>query len=360
MTDEKESTATSKDNKGAVSEVDASFDEVADELASLKVCDHDDAPPAGSESQTDSTEANDDSALWKPLPLPEDCPVCFVPLPRDHSQSFYFSCCGRLICTACDAENKRALTKTNKERDEKELPLMDASCAFCRMTVLESDTDWMECMMKRIDKDDSFAMLHLANMYLTGENNLPKNEAKAVELLQRAADVGSAEAMGMLGVLLVYGKAGLAPDEERGKKLIYDALKRGDVCSRHNVGLVCGDNDYHAVAMEHLKLSAAAGFAPSMEVLWNYFTLGHLSKAELEESLRAHQNACEEMSSEERRRVTAYEEAKAGNDKLLELIYEAYYSGYMSSKQLKETLGMHGAGNKDKIRRFLTTICKKK
>ena len=32
---------------------------------------------------------------------PEECPLCFLPLPLDASQSTFQSCCGKIICNGC-------------------------------------------------------------------------------------------------------------------------------------------------------------------------------------------------------------------------------------------------------------------
>ena len=269
MTDEKESTATGKGIKGAVSEVDASFDEVADELASLKVCDQD-APSSDADCQTDSTKPNNDPDLWKPHSLPEDCPVCFVPLPTDVCTSVYLDCCSRTICNACNAENDRALYITNRKREKKEQPPMEASCAFCRTPVPKNGETSTKRILDRVNNGDPRAMLHLSKLYKAGTDHLPKNESKSVELLQRAVDAGSIEAIGMLGLGLLSGEIGLAQDEKKGLEFILYAVRMGDLMSRHSVGMICRMNDEHAVAIEHLKLSAAAGYAPSMKYLWNY------------------------------------------------------------------------------------------
>jgi hypothetical protein len=54
-----------------------------------------------------------------------------------------------------------------------------------------------------------------------------------------------------------------------------------------------------------------------------------LSKPELEKTLRAHKAASDEMNSEKRERCDACNEAKAGNDGLLNNIYAGYYLGFV-------------------------------
>ena len=201
MDGEKDSAAAVK----AEGAVDASVNEAADEFASVNDEDR---------TNTAKPNANDDPDLWKPHPLPEDCPVCMVPLPREADKSVYWPCCSKMICTACDAENDRARAITNRKREEKELPPMQASCAFCRTPAHEDDAGWQCSIMQRVDKGDARAMLILSKSYGTGDGDLAKNEAKAAELLEKAADVGCAEAKGVLGLTLAVGN-----DEERGRRL---------------------------------------------------------------------------------------------------------------------------------------------
>lgn len=49
-------------------------------------------------------------------------------------------------------------------------------------------------------KDDTSAMINLARMYTDGGHVLREDDAKASELFKRAADLGSAEAIGELAV----------------------------------------------------------------------------------------------------------------------------------------------------------------
>ena len=42
-----------------------------------------------------------DEALFKEPPLPEDCPICMLPLPLTEGEVQFQSCCGKLICRGC-------------------------------------------------------------------------------------------------------------------------------------------------------------------------------------------------------------------------------------------------------------------
>ena len=82
-----------------------------------------------------------------------------------------------------------------------------------------------------------------------------------------------------------------------------------------------------------------------------------MDKADLEEILRAHQAACDEMDSEDRRRNDAYEKALDSTDVILRDLHIMYYDGFMNAKQLKEVLKMHQKGcGVEKICGFLKKI----
>ena len=94
----------------------------------------------------------------------------------------YFECCGKRICDACCAETNRALKITNSKRKEKDLPLLEESCAFCR-TIYECE-DEISHLEKRVQKGDVDAMVNLAFSYADGDHGLIKNDDKRLELLR--------------------------------------------------------------------------------------------------------------------------------------------------------------------------------
>ena len=163
-----------------------------------------------------------------------------------------------------------------------------------------------------------------------------------------------ANALMKLGICFFSGELGVIPNEEKGVAYFKDAAKKGDVFSRYNLGVIEEErNEEHYLAIKHYKLAAAAGHEPSTKRLWKYFSLEKLDKAELEETLRAHKEACDEMNSEERERYTASEEALEGNDDTLKNIYELYYSGLMTAKELNMSLKAHRGGDIAGLRNML-------
>jgi len=393
-----EDEGTADDGQMLASDASAA-DEAADWLAAARLSDADDqgdASPALPDAEdTIEPMKEEDPELWKPHPPTEECPVCLVPLPLQTGRVNYWPCCGMLVCQACIAETERALFMKNREREAKEEPPMDRSCAFCTvpapynnsemikrfearvgkgdvkaMLVLAglysdgigehppSDAKALELLRKAADKGDLQAMM-LAGYYEDGELGIVRNEAKALELCHRAADLGPPDGLHRLGSIFLMGQLGVTQNKEKARTYWEDAAKKGDVDSRYNLGEVEAKSQRHDLAIRHFKLAATAGCKDSMKEIWKYFPSDKLDKAELEATLRAHHAACDEMNSEERKRYEAWQEALAGNDDTLKEIYEHYYDGFMTAKELKKALRSHGSKNFEELRAQMELIERK-
>ena len=117
-----------------------------------------------------------------------------------------------------------------------------------------------------------------------------------------------------------------------------DAVKMGNVRARFFLGCVEEKEKNIDLAIRHWKLAAAAGEIHSMKVLWKCFSNGTLEKADLEETLRAHKEACDTMNSEERERYALWTKAKADTDVFLTRILRSYYIGETKAKELNIAL----------------------
>ena len=121
----------------------------------------------------------------------EDCPVCLVPLPLDGYDTVYWPCCGKRLCCACVNETRRATRITNRKRVNNDLPPFTIdTCAFCRTMSYKDNAELIQRFEKRIEKGDGRAAYNLAGRYRHGMNNCPRDEAKALQLYNRAADLG--------------------------------------------------------------------------------------------------------------------------------------------------------------------------
>jgi hypothetical protein len=318
----------------------ASLSKVNEQLASTKLSDQDEADAA-----VGDTDTTDDPELWKPHPPTEECPVCLVPLLLNNSKSTFWACCGKKVCNACCREHRRALEVTNRKRNKKKLSPLEFTCAFCRIPHHESDSELIGRYEERVDKGDTRAMVYLGVSYMIGSNGVRKNETKAFELFNRAADLGFADAFGQLGSGAVNKELSLNPNGRTAKEYCEDGARKGDVYSRAVLAWILDEEGKHDLATKHWHLAAAAGCDDSMKCLWDCFSKGKLSKMDLLKSLRAHKATSDEMKSEERERYDAWRDAEAGNDERLTLIYRSYYAGYTNAKELKVALKAYRAGD---------------
>jgi len=254
-----------------------------------------------------------------------------------------------MVCNACDAETDRALSITNRERKDKKLPPIESSCAFCRVSTefAKIDLELIKRYEERVDKGDVKAMVILAAKHSEGGNGLARDDAKAVALMQRAADLGFPEALWKLGRCFLLGEQGVIRDKEKGKRYLEDAAMKGDADARVLLGHFAEENQHHELAIRHYKLAAVAGHERAVQRLRIYFFWDKLTKVELDKILRAHHATCEEMNSDDRKRFRANEEAMAGNDKTLRLLYSGYYLGTMTAKELNVALKAHQSGDND-------------
>ena len=346
-----------------VSIPDALVSHLNEQLEMTKLSDQDEAhatvgdqedkaqPPA--DAAVGDTNTKEDPDLWKPHPPTEECPVCMIPLHLYYARQMYWVCCGKILCTACCAEHDRALRVINMKREKKKQPLLEKTCAFCRSPVQKNDAGLLMLYDKRIGKDDTAAMLNLAHKCREGLNGLRKNDEKAFKLLNRAARLGSDEAIGQLGTWADTGWPDSNPDRRKAKEYYEDAAKKGHVQSRFNIAILLAEEDNYDIAIKHWHLAAAAGHDNAMNCLWKCFSEGNLSKPDLEKALRANKATCDEMNSEERKRFDAWKNAEAENDEVLKIIYESYYGGYINAKELKAALKAHRAGDLRAVERLL-------
>ena len=70
-------------------------------------------------------------------------------------------------------------------------------------------------------------MNNLGRAYAYGQGGLTKDEAKAVEWFQKAAEAGNAIAMHNLGNCYEYGKGGLTKDKAKAMEWYWKAAEAG-------------------------------------------------------------------------------------------------------------------------------------
>ena len=246
--------------------------------------------------ESDSATKKERFSLFNPMPR-EECPICMVVMPLNSSMQTYMQCCGKVICSGCIYAHQMA----NLDIDDG----AGDTCPFCRYPAPDSDDSHEEiikCLMARVKIDDALAIVQLANHYCVGEFGLPVDRAKAIRLLEQAADLGCASANCSLAALYFQGDDGglLKTDQQKAKLHWEFAAKKGDPDAHFRIGLIEWDNGNHDIGIRHVRISAQLGSKKSVDFLREMAKRGNLSKEELEESEKACNVAIEAMRTEER------------------------------------------------------------
>ena len=131
-----------------------------------------------------------DEKLFKEVE-PEECPLCFQPMPLDGDQTSVGTCCGKRICNGCIY----GLVKSGGAD----------ICAFCRTPAAKSDEECIKRIKKLIDNGNAQAYHMLAGCYRAGRYGMPQDRKKAIELYLKAGELGCAEAYYNLGVAYSQG-----------------------------------------------------------------------------------------------------------------------------------------------------------
>ncbi|EJK48881.1 hypothetical protein THAOC_32285 [Thalassiosira oceanica] len=219
----------------------------------------------------------------------DDCPICQLPLPLDIDESSFRECCMKKVCNGC-------VFAAGK------LGMWD--CPFCRAPTRMTYSQALAMIRKRIDAGDPVAILFLGNKYRFGEYGLEKNMTSAVELYERAAELGVKEAHFSLGVLYDEG-ADVEKDTAKAIKHYEAAAMGGHVYARYNLSIIEGIAGNHVIALQHMMISAKLGHEKSLSNVKRLFMAGLATKADYAAALRMYQNAVEEMSSPDRAEANA-------------------------------------------------------
>ena len=217
----------------------------------------------------------------------DDCPICQLPMPLlDQCHSTFRPCCMKKVCSGClFASVKRGM------RD----------CPFCRTSV-SNDSQFLAMIRKRVDKGDPLAMYYVGRQYQLGLLGLEKDVTRAVELYERAAELGVKEAHFNLGSL--YDVYDVGTDVEKDTAKAFRHYEAAAMCchvfARSNLGYLeykAGNVD---LALQHWMISATLGCEKSLKGVKILLKRGLANRADYAESLRGYQNAVEEMSSPDR------------------------------------------------------------
>ena len=236
-----------------------------------------------------------DEALFKEPPPPEDCPICFLPLPHDVGETNFQSCCDKVICIGC-------IYEMDVVHGRGKIGL----CPFCRKPDTSSGSEEENVRIKKLmDVNNADAFYKLAGCYFRGVEGMPQDMAKANELYLKAGELGCAVAYYNLGNSYYNGN-GVDVDEKKAKHYFELSAMNGDVDARYNVAGMEGRAGNYDRAYKHFVLSARAGHKDSLDAVKEGFMDGIVTKDEYANTLRAYQKIRDEMKSGDRDKAEAF------------------------------------------------------
>ena len=233
-----------------------------------------------------------DAALFEEHAPPEECPICFLPLPLNMSESSFESCCGKNICMGC--------IYTMRETGGKNMKL----CPFCKAPIARSEEENIERVNKLIRNGNAYAFYMLARSYDRGINGMPQDIAKAVELYLKAGELGCADGYCNLGNSYRLGN-GVEMDKKKAKHYYELAAMNGSVQARYNLGMMEIQTGNYQRAFKHYMLSARAGDDDSLNAVKQGFMARYVTKDEYADTLREYQKSQDEMKSDIRDKALA-------------------------------------------------------
>ena len=218
-----------------------------------------------------------------------ECPICFLPLPLDPTQSMMYSCCCKLMCNGCTHVHHRKNGNT--------------TCPFCREPV-ESSEESDKRLMKRVEANDPVATcVRGLGCYRAGDYD------KALKYLTKAAELGNADAQYKLGCMYSKGE-GVEMDAEKTVYHYEKAAIGGHYIARHNLAVLEDVIGNVERAVKHFIIAATLGHDVSMKKLWVYYSAGNITKKDLDATLRSQQSAIDATKSIQREEAEAFDRSR--------------------------------------------------
>ena len=244
-----------------------------------------------------------DEKLFKQPPPMEDCPICMVRIPSLISGRTYMACCGKVICKGCiHAVQLRALLAGRQEEDD--------VCPFCRAPPPESvNEEMIKRYEKRADMNDPIGIRILGDMYASGQDGLPQNQAKALELWHRAGELGCNVAYYCIGNAYLRGN-GVERDMKKTEHYWELAAMGGDPYARNNLGAIEGNLGNFGRALNHFMIAIRGGDIKSLENIKAFYSQGLATKDDYENALQAYEAYVGEIKSNQRDEAAAFHHIK--------------------------------------------------
>ena len=143
--------------------------------------------------------------------------------------------------------------------------------------------------------------------YYNGDHGLTQYRANALELWNRAAELGNASSHYNIGYAYRHGN-GVEQDRKKAKHYWELAAMRGDVQARHNLGCIEGQAGNHDRASKHFMIAAGLGNNRSLETIKRMFMNGDATKDDYAKALRVYQACLVEIKSPQRDEAAAFDD----------------------------------------------------
>ena len=199
------------------------------------------------------------------------------------------------------------MEKRKKEKTKLHL-VGNQICPFCRL-IPPSDEEANYLMQKRADAGDVEAIHNLGFYYTNGMYGLPQDQAKALELWHRAAELGRADAYFNIGCNYAAGQ-GVERDMEKAMRYWEQGAMRGCADARHNLGVFekYGNIDDMDRSIRHFMIAVRDGHNKSLEKIKGLYKEGYATKDDYTKALRIYQEYLNEVKSSQRDKAAAASE----------------------------------------------------
>jgi len=252
-------------------------------------------PQHKKECRKRAAELHDEKLFKQPPPLHEDCPICFLRMPILETGNKYMACCGKMICTGC------VYAPVYDNQGNK---IIERKCPFCRAPYPKSIKEENERLKKRVEVNDLIAIYNLGVCYRDGMLGFAQNNNKALELWQKAGELGYGSAYNSIGYTYSIGR-GVERDKKKAVYYYEQAAMGGDTVARANLG----NDEWRAGnkerALKHYMIAVRDGHENSLKIIQTMYFNGHATKDDYTKALRSYQEYLSEIKSKQRDEAAA-------------------------------------------------------
>jgi TPR repeat protein len=165
----------------------------------------------------------------------------------------------------------------------------------------------VKVLEKRVNANDANAINQLGVWYLHEDErfSITKDTDKAIELLHRAAELGSAQAYHSLGVIFDNGD-GVDEDKVKAKQYFEKAAMGGFASSRLNLGNFDAQAGSFDRAIKHWLIAASCGDIRAVGNIKRTMDIRKATRDDYAQALRGYKQSVNEVKSDNRDRAAAY------------------------------------------------------